>query len=144
MNEEREKRKSEKDKRRFRAAREDYDQAWRDLLAEGSESRPLKFEDIPWPIFAARGKGVSVEEFKADDIAAFILCDPGGTAGPTMEEIALKKDRKEKLRDTMLRFHPDKFEGRIMRRVKESDKDKVRDGVGQVARALNALMGVGN
>lgn len=44
----------------------------------------------------------------------------------------------------MLRFHPDKFEGRVMRRVKESDKDKVREAVGQVARALNALMGEAN
>jgi len=51
-----------------------------------------------------------------------------------------KKLRKEKLRETFLRFHPDKFEGRLMNRVRESDRERVREAVGIVVRVLNALM----
>ena len=49
-------------------------------------------------------------------------------------------NRKEKLRQTMLRFHPDKFEGRILRHVRETDKELVRDAVGRITRAINDLL----
>jgi hypothetical protein len=52
-----------------------------------------------------------------------------------------KKHRKDKLRETFLRFHPDKFEGQLMSRVRESDRQRVRDAIGVVVRALNALTG---
>jgi hypothetical protein len=53
--------------------------------------------------------------------------------------------RKNRLRETLLRFHPDKFEGRVMGRVipEGEEREKVREGVGRVVRALNELMGEG-
>ena len=50
------------------------------------------------------------------------------------------KRKKEKLRETLLRYHPDKFEGRVMSRVRPEDQDTVKETVGIVARTLNALM----
>lgn len=47
---------------------------------------------------------------------------------------------KDVLRTTMLRFHPDKFEARVLSRVQEKDKDKVKEVAGVVVRALNSLM----
>lgn len=145
MEDERKKRRGEKEIRRWKEAREDYDKSWKDLLAEDGEERRLKFNDIPWPIFTAQRKRdtISLDDITVEAISVFILPNASRTKGPTSEE-AEKKDRKEKLRETMLRFHPDKFEGRVMRRVSDKDKDKVKEAVGQVARALNTLMGDGS
>jgi hypothetical protein len=52
------------------------------------------------------------------------------------------RTRREELRGTMLRFHPDKFEGRILPRVKKEERDAVREGANAVARAVAALMEV--
>ncbi|KAJ3784885.1 hypothetical protein GGU10DRAFT_270475 [Lentinula aff. detonsa] len=54
-----------------------------------------------------------------------------------------RKDRKEKLRETLLRFHPDKFEGRLMSRVRPDEKVKVTEALAIVVRVLNDLMGEG-
>lgn len=48
--------------------------------------------------------------------------------------------KKEKLRETMLKFHPDKFDGRVMKRVRDEEKEKVREGVSAIVRATSALM----
>jgi len=37
----------------------------------------------------------------------------------------------------MLRFHPDRFEGRWIGRVREADRPAVKEGVGRVVRVLN-------
>jgi len=144
MEEERKKRKGETEKRRWNEAREEYDRRWKGLLAEGSERRQLKFEDIPWPVFEAQAKrsstALSLDDLTTEAISTFIL--PPHSVGVTSEE-ADKKDRKDRLRETMLRFHPDKFEGRLMSRVKEREKNMVREAIGQVVRALNTLMGEG-
>ena len=109
---------------------------------------PLIFGDIPWPIYEAQSSakrpaaGLTLEVITVDAIARFILSGPPTAQGPASEATE-KKDRKERLRETMLRFHPDKFEGRLMKRVKEGDQVKVREAVGQVVRALNTLMGEG-
>ncbi|KAK0460953.1 uncharacterized protein EV420DRAFT_168198 [Desarmillaria tabescens] len=39
-----------------------------------------------------------------------------------------KKERKDKLRETYLRFHPDKFESRLMKLVKTGEQEKQGDG----------------
>lgn len=138
-------RRGEKEKRRQKDARESYEQRWKDLIAEGIGGPSLIFEDIPWPIYEAHSSGkrpavgLALELITMDAIAKFILSASPAAQLPTLEA-AEKKDRKERLRETMLRFHPDKFEGRLMKRVKESDQVKVREAVGQVVRALNTLM----
>jgi hypothetical protein len=127
----------------------------------------LKFEDIPWPILPAQLAAVgpsgsdtrkrlrpsaiqvafAVEDLTEAAISAFLLpvvVSPPGTGldtqAPESYDTALKKERKERLREAMLRFHPDKFEGRVLRRVRECDREKVKEAVGQVARVLNSLM----
>lgn len=148
METERQARRGEKEKRRHKEARESYEQRWKDLVAEGPDGGPLTFADIPWPIYEAQlpakrpATGLSLELLTPEAIAGFILSAPPATQGPTSDATE-KKDRKERLRETMLRFHPDKFEGRLMRRVKEGSQPKVREAVGQVVRALNTLMGEG-
>ncbi|KAJ7496909.1 hypothetical protein FB451DRAFT_1119953 [Mycena latifolia] len=152
---ERRRKKLEKEIRRSDYAREEYHRRWQGLLASGdseSEQSRLSFSDIPWPIASAHRqkpdkKGdskagpphtVSLDDLTVDAIAAFLV--PSATSGPSTHADD-KKHRKDKLRETILRFHPDKFEGRLLKRVRESDQPRVTEAVGVVVRALNTLMG---
>lgn len=151
--ERRRQRRTEVHEKRWAEAREHYESRWKDLL-QGVEDE-LRFEDIPWPVMpdevgpapSKKGKGRAMEvvHVELDDltigaISAFLLPSGRPADSTAMDEETTKKDRRDKLRETMLRFHPDKFEGRILRNVRESDKDRVRDAVGRVARAVNDLL----
>jgi hypothetical protein len=151
--EERRRKKRERESRRLDYAREEYNARWVALVAGGSEGS-LGYDDIPWPIAAAhRGKAemrhggedrpplrTGVEELTAEAISSFLL--PPHVLGPEVNEnLSLKKEKKDRLREAFLRFHPDKFEGRFMQRVKEQEKERVREAIGQISRVLNLLMG---
>lgn len=107
---------------------------------------------------------LSLDDFTSDAIVNFLFTSPDsdavshGTgirngqfqsssgqrrAGTDQDIDEAKKDRKEKLRETFLRFHPDKFEGRLMARVRPDEKDMVRQALGVVVRVLNDLIGQG-
>lgn len=154
--ERRKQKKRERDRRREEDARAEYERRWRDLLDINARHDSLfSFGDIPWPLFApmthsvpadSDSSSITLEHFTATAISAFLLpvsenfalTQDAGASLPT--SVHEKKEKKEKLRDAMLRFHPDKFEGRIMRKVIETEKDRVREAVGQVARVINTLM----
>ncbi|KAJ7072660.1 hypothetical protein C8F01DRAFT_1206142 [Mycena amicta] len=141
--EEHRRKKAEKEARRLEFARDDYNSRWTTLLSTGSDD-VLTFADIPWPVLAAQRQNqnhsndpppaVSLDALTAADIAAFLV--PG-----MAEDDPAKKARKDKLRETYLRFHPDKFEGRFMNRIRdEGEKKQIREAIGVVVRALNTLM----
>jgi len=85
----------------------------------------LGFGDVPWPV---RGE-LEIPQLTVEAISTFLFAS--GSGG---------RMRKEVLREAMLRFHPDKFEGRVMPRIRSEDIDSVREGANAVARALMALM----
>ncbi|KIJ65929.1 hypothetical protein HYDPIDRAFT_87879 [Hydnomerulius pinastri MD-312] len=148
--ERREHRRWEKTRRREEEYRQSYERRWKELLGpQTEENQPLTFADIPWPLFAAQSlaahepcdKILTIEEFTTEAISMFVVPISSNPApAPSESDENKKRERRDKLKETMLRFHPDKFEGRIMRRVLTKDKDRVREAVGQVARALNTLM----
>jgi hypothetical protein len=99
----------------------------------------MAFVDIPWPAFVPRADtGTQLDALNSDAIEVFLFPLPSAT-GLTDGDKPLKA-RKDRLRETMLRFHPDKFEGRVMNLVLESDREAVRDGVGRVVRAIGDLL----
>ena len=145
-----------KERKRWEDARAVYEARWKQLLdvADTSQSNDseLRFEDVPWPALATdvgptsaeKGKGkvtLELEDITMEAIMAFLL--PGGRPpdSSATDEGIIKKERRDKLRETMLRFHPDKFEGRIISRVRDTDKEVVREAVGRVARVINDLLG---
>ncbi|KAG6920211.1 hypothetical protein DXG01_004980 [Tephrocybe rancida] len=148
-------RRLEREDRRRHRAREEYELRWTALLsnARGDDSeaisQELRLHDIPWPILAAHSQkrsstsdpvSISVEQLSANAILEFLVPPSSRSmADPTKAELD-KKERKEKLRETFLRFHPDKFEGRFMKHVRETEKEAVREAIGQVVRSLNTLM----
>lgn len=142
--EERRRKRREKDRRRWTDARERYDAQWKELLggaeAEGPE-KPLRFMDIPWPVFLPGvDLSVDLEAITADAVSTFLL--PPEHFARTVDA-TLKKEKREKLREAMLRFHPDKFEGRILSRVVQKDHEKTKAAVAKVAITLNSLMATG-
>jgi hypothetical protein len=115
-------------------AREEYHSRWVALLAsvgERTEGDDLAFHDIPWPVVDAyrrrRTEYLKVDGFTAEAISSFLF------AGETRE-------RRDRLREAIRRFHPDKFEGRFIRRVRHQDQERVLEGIGQVSRILNSLL----
>lgn len=121
--------------RRLGQAREEYNLRWMALLdsVRGDQTKvELTFGDIPWPIVAAyrqrrlddKNPNLQVDDLTADAISTFL------------EPWRGKKEFKEAMR----RYHPDKFEGRFMNRVKKEDREMVLEGIGQVSRVLNSLM----
>lgn len=146
--EERKAKKRERDARRWAEARDSYHEKWKIWLDSNNNNTleakeaEVGFTDIPWPVLEAHKErstkhrsgqavAVTVEDLAIDAISAFLL--PGGKPDGD-------RSRKEVLRETFLRFHPDKFEGRFMRTVREGEQEAVREGIGRVVRALNTLM----
>jgi hypothetical protein len=126
----------ERERRRRVEAREGYRCRWIELLGTRSESESadLGFGDIPWPV---RGGASDISQLTVEAISAFLF---EGQKEQDVDEAGRARLRKEELRGTMLRFHPDKFEGRIVRRVWAEDRQAVREGANAVTRAVAALM----
>jgi len=145
--EERRRKKSHRRLQQEHAFREEYECRWASLLHKDQTepTKLLSFSDVPWPIFpsfpSSKSKEepvpITVEHLTPGAIAAFILpqLDDGSASSQERD-----KKRKDVLRDAMLRFHPDKFEGRVLRQVVEADQERVREAVGIVVRAVRGLM----
>ncbi|KAG8221287.1 hypothetical protein J3R82DRAFT_1453 [Butyriboletus roseoflavus] len=146
--EQEERRRKERQRQRDEEYRQRYEQRWKVLL-DPRNNGPLTFGDIPWPLFSAHiarrhvsdGDPPHLEEITPEAITTFLLPDVDGVATPaTNDDIDIPRRNRDKLKETLLRFHPDKFEGRFMHRVPASDIESVTEAVGQVARVLNVLM----
>lgn len=145
--EERRKRRSAREQLRAVEMRELYETRWKALLVPSTPATPneptLGLADIPWPVYQAFGdknhgrSSFRVDDLTVDAVSTFLL--PSSIDDDKDPDVS-RKDRRERLRDGMLRFHPDKFEGRVMPRVRADEQDVVREAVGVVARALNTLM----
>ena len=125
----------DRERQRAKAARDEaekeawerYEEKWAALnpSAESSTS-PLTFKSIPWPLLSPPGK---VEDITPARIAMFLL-SPNHSG---------EVSRKDRIKNALRRWHPDRF-GRILTRVVEIDKKDVEEGVGIIARCLNSLM----
>lgn len=133
----RRRKRDEQQRRRRVEAREAYQRRWIDLLETKPGSADLGFGDIPWPV---GGGAPGISQLTAEAISAFLFIPEKEFEEQGLDDAGRAKLRKEELRVTMLRFHPDKFEGRIIPRVKLCERAAVRDGTNAVTRAVTALM----
>ena len=135
---ERRRRKRSRERRTKQNARGDYEKRWDTLLStcETTTGQSFTFRDIPWPCHAAytpsASESLSLDDLTVDSISEFLFSSVTKST-ETAQKI-------KTIRETLLRFHPDKFEGRIIRRVSETERAKVQEGVGIVVRALNELL----
>ncbi|KAN0105164.1 hypothetical protein V8E52_011279 [Russula decolorans] len=107
-----------------------YEDRWAALRSNAVDVKPLRFYDIPWPSF---DHVRDIEDLTEERVFAFVsqlhehIQGPGG--GQT-----------KPLRLEMLRWHPDKFNGQVLEKVVERDRDAVRNGAGRIIRILNAFI----
>lgn len=121
-------------KRRERKAVEEMTHAWQsystswDALNSNPPTFPtLHFQNIPWPI---RHRPASPEQLTVEAISAFVL-SPSHSRG---------KSRKQRIREALLVYHPDRFD-KWTRLVRDkSDRQVVCEAAGSVVRILNALL----
>lgn len=133
----RRRKRDEQQRRRRVEAREAYQRRWIDLLEPKPGSADLGFGDIPWPV----GNGMpDISQLTVEAISAFLFISEKELEEQGLDDTGRARVRKEELRATMLRFHPDKFEGRIIPRVKLGERAAVREGANAVTRAVAALM----
>ena len=102
----------------------DYEELWRVLLMEDS---PIFFKDMPWPLPTCPS-GVDDLTFAA--ISDFLL-----------EPLQVRTNiitKRERIRSSLLRWHPDKMSS-ILCRVVDEDVDIVREGIGAVFMCLKRM-----
>jgi len=90
-------------------------------------SAALKWDDFPWPVFK--------QPSSSDDVTT-----PGVTAYILSSLHPVDKSPKERIKENIRRWHPDRFETQLLSKVKESDRDSVREAAGTVVRTLNDLL----
>ena len=106
---------------------DEYEAKWTELK-EGRELPPLPFEILPWPVLGLPAYGPSditlprVEEFVFHPLRS----------GWEM------KSRRDRVRAEILRWHPDKFNAKVLGKV--ISPDSVSEGAGAVARFLTKIM----
>jgi len=87
----------------------------------------LIWDDFPWPVFK-RPSGP--DEVTTPVITAYML----SSLHP------VDKPMKDRIKENIRRWHPDRFETQLLPKVKESDRDIVREAAGIVVRTLNDLL----
>ncbi|KAG2032414.1 hypothetical protein BDR03DRAFT_970088 [Suillus americanus] len=100
---------------------------WDKLQISGGVLGVLIWDDFPWPVFK-RPSGP--DDVTAPCITAYML----SSLHPT------DKSPKDRIKENIRRWHPDRFETQLLPKVKESDRDIVREAAGTVVRVLNDLL----
>jgi len=100
-----------------------YENQW----AAMANATQLRFRSIPWPVHAPI---TTPDQLIPVKIAGFILSNQHSQGKP----------RKDRLKEALLRWHPDRFESKWLKKVVEEDRELVKEGVGNVVRVLNELL----
>ena len=87
----------------------------------------LGWGSFAWPVLR---KPSTPEELTTTAISAYVLNPyaPGD------------KSEKDRIKEHIRRWHPDRFETKLLPRVRSDDREKVKEGAGQVVRSLNELL----
>ncbi|KAG0296917.1 hypothetical protein BGZ98_000769 [Dissophora globulifera] len=124
-------------------ARQEYEQGWKMLIAEGDE-RPLSMDTIPWLPLDMTTESTSLPTSR---LSLFDFLFFGTTADQ-------KDVRRQLLRREQLKFHPDKFKQRFGARLaalddetvtagdartRTGEREQILESVDRVARALNQV-----
>ncbi|KAG8743447.1 hypothetical protein FRC10_012026 [Ceratobasidium sp. 414] len=111
-----------------------YDTRWAQLRAEQAQPGELAFTDLPWPSYPPPKLPLSPEALSKQAISAFLL-SPLHSIG---------KPRRQRLREALLLYHPDRFVAKWMGLIWEKDAPPVQEAVGRVARVLTGLVEEGD
>ncbi|KAG8924603.1 hypothetical protein FRC02_010329 [Tulasnella sp. 418] len=125
--ERRKKRREEKQTKLLLQYWKEYEDRWATLRQSTTTDGDLDFRAIPWPVFPSPDAPSAITKSSVSEFLLSSLHSSG-------------KSKKQRLREGLLLFHPDRFEGRFLARVKAQDQLVVKEAVGRTARALNELV----
>ena len=101
---------------------------WSSSISSAADKPVVTFADMPWPLHTPP---TSPDELR----------NPGKIAEFIFESLTLegnKTTRRERLRSSLLRWHPDKLRS-LLARVPEEELDAVKDGIDAVVISLMKL-----
>ncbi|KAI0279240.1 hypothetical protein BC826DRAFT_877449, partial [Russula brevipes] len=102
-----------------------HENKWRQLR----DCDNLRWNNFAWPVFKRPSEP---EEMTTIAIGAYVLSKYAPDAST--------KSPKDRVKDHLRWWHPDKFELQILPRVVEEEREKVRIGASVVVRGLNELL----
>ncbi|KAI0674109.1 hypothetical protein C8Q78DRAFT_967314 [Trametes maxima] len=102
---------------------EEHDRRWSRLATLDV----LFWSSFPWPMLKPPS---DPEQITYPEVQAYVLSphQPG------------EKTSKERIKDYLRKWHPDRFETKLLPKVREDDRETVKEGAGAVARHLNKLL----
>ncbi|KAJ7755289.1 hypothetical protein DFH07DRAFT_490471 [Mycena maculata] len=105
---------------------EDYERRWTAL----ARTPEVRFTDVPWPVCPSENRPVALADLTVNRVEDFLL------AGLKVRGCTVTK--KERVRSSLLRWHPDKMTS-VLARVVEGDSETVREGIHAVVLCLHQL-----
>ncbi|KAI0367176.1 hypothetical protein BV20DRAFT_950613 [Pilatotrama ljubarskyi] len=102
---------------------EDHELRWATL----ANLDVLSWQLFPWPMLKQPS---DPEQVTYPEVQAYVLSPhhPGD------------KSQKDRIKDHLRKWHPDRFETKLLPKVREDEREKVKEGAGAVARHLNKLL----
>ena len=104
---------------------ESHEEKWRSLKS----STGMGWDSFPWPVFK---RPSAPDDISTPSVSAYVLSP--------YYPCERSKSSKDRIKDHIKRWHPDRFETKILPRVAEEERDKVKEGAGTVVRSLNELL----
>ncbi|GBE87631.1 hypothetical protein SCP_1103080 [Sparassis crispa] len=104
---------------------EEHERRWADL----PNMDVLSWSTLPWPMLR---RPEEPDDLTTIAISAYVLSPhyPGEKA----------KSPRDRIKEHIRRWHPDRFETKLLPKVRKDDQDKVKQGAGLVARNLNEIL----
>jgi hypothetical protein len=128
---------------REKKERERYLSRWNKLLSNSKNSdsdsdmiieTELSYSDIPWPIYAKSKLDKNAISLFLSNVA--LLPIQGGIISGKEGKEAERKVLREAIRN----FHPDRFLSKVLPRVREGEREKVKEGMEVCSRVLTDLI----
>ncbi|KAF8555812.1 hypothetical protein OG21DRAFT_812174 [Imleria badia] len=105
-----------------------YEAKWHELRTSNS-TPPIHVQEMPWPVL---GVIYSADQITYQDVRTFLF----HPLRPGVEG----KTARDKVKSEVLRFHPDKFNTRIVPKIESSQQAVAQEIAGAVARILTTIM----
>nr|XP_031858606.1 uncharacterized protein CI109_005986 [Kwoniella shandongensis]KAA5525678.1 hypothetical protein CI109_005986 [Kwoniella shandongensis] len=141
------KQKGDEEERKRKEERGRWKVRWKKLGETGSEVEieelELRFVDIPWPIYHSSKSTFTSDEFTLENVRPFLHAMAEDEAAASASGSGSVVDVRKVVREAIRNYHPDRFHGRVLPRVREKDRDRVKEGVEKLSRVLNDLAAEG-
>lgn len=132
----------ESEKSRHLNSWELYETVWSEIcsLRSDTSNASLSFRHLPWPIMdifitipiaCAIGDNVIDAAFSAESISSFLFSSYHSN----------EKSERRRLHEALLRYHPDRFEHRILHLVVEKERVAAKQAARRITDVLNSLLG---